>query len=93
VHAQWEALGFEIYFSSAADVLATYPHLSNAIGSRDVAITFVFGGHMEELACALIVSAALAKNFGAVVHYPADDILYSVDQLIGDARSVLREIP
>jgi len=47
---------------------------------------------MEELACVLIVSAALAKSFGAVVHYHDDDILSSADQLIEEAKWVLKEI-
>ena len=40
----------------------------------------------------LIVSAALAATFGAVVHYHEDDILYSADQLMEELKSALKLI-
>src|SRR5260221_10942537 len=61
--------GFEIYFEPAAAVLEQFPDLAQMIGSREAAITFRWGGDMAECACVLIVSAALAKDFGAIVHY------------------------
>jgi hypothetical protein len=61
--------GFEIYFEAATDVLSDFPNLTGTVGSRNVAITFRWGGDMSECACVLIVSAALAKTFGAIVHY------------------------
>jgi len=84
--------GFEIYFESASDVLSEFSHLSESVGKREVAITFRWGGDMSECACVLIVSAALAKSFGAIVHYQDDDILYSGDQLVEEARSALQAI-
>ncbi len=84
--------GFEIYFESPDDMVQAFPHLQKEIGSRDCAISFRWGGDMTECACVLIVGAALAKNFGAIIHYEADDLLYSAEQLIEDAKSVLREI-
>ena len=44
-----------------------------------------------ECACVLIVSAALAQSFGAIVHYQDDDLLYSAEQLVKDARGVLQD--
>lgn len=82
--------GFEIYFEPAADVLSDFQHLAPTVGSRDVAITFRWGGDMSECACVLIVSAALAKSFGAVVHYQDDDLLYSADELVAEANSALQ---
>jgi hypothetical protein len=79
--------GFEIYFESAPEVLSDFAHLSESVGSRDVAITFRWGGDMSECACVLIVSAALARTFGAIVHYQNDDMLYSGDQLVEEARA------
>jgi hypothetical protein len=84
--------GFEIYFESATDVLSDFRHLAQTVGGRDVAMTFRWGGDMSECACVLIVSAALAKTFGAIVHYQDDDILYSGDQLVAEARSALQSI-
>jgi hypothetical protein len=84
--------GFEIYFERAKDVAAQFPHLVAIIGSRDSAITFRWGSLMAECACVLIVSAALAKSFGAIVHYQDDDLLYSADQLVQEARTALESI-
>lgn len=84
--------GFEIYFEATADVLSAFPNLAGTVGSRDVAITFRWGGDMSECACVLIVSAALAKTFGAIVHYQDDDMLYSAEQLVAEAGSALQVI-
>jgi hypothetical protein len=82
--------GFEIYFESPDETLQSFPRLKEEVGSRDCAITFRWGGDMAECACVLIVSAALAKNFGAVVHYQDDDLLYSAEQLVEEAKGALR---
>jgi hypothetical protein len=84
--------GFEIYFESAQEVLTDVPHLAKSVGSRDVAITFRWGGDMSECASVLIVSAALSSRFGALVHYQDDDMLYSSDQLVEEARAALQSI-
>jgi hypothetical protein len=84
--------GFEIYFESAPTVLADFPQLVESVGRRDVAITFRWGGDMSECACVLIVSAAFAKSFGAIVHYQDDDILYSGDQLVEETRAALQSL-
>ncbi len=66
------------------------PRLKEEIGSRDCAINYRWGGDMAECACVLIVSAALAKSFGAVVHYEDDDLLYSAEQLVEEAKAGLQ---
>jgi hypothetical protein len=84
--------GFEIYFESAAEVLKDFPELSQSVGSRDVAIIFRWGGDIAECACVLIVSAALAKFFGAIVHDQDDNMLYSEAQLVVEADAALRSL-
>jgi hypothetical protein len=84
--------GFEIYFGSTDEALRTFPHLKDEIGVRDCEITFRWGGDMAECACVLIVSAALARDFGAVIYYDADDLLYSAQQLVEEAKSALKEV-
>jgi hypothetical protein len=84
--------GFEIYFEPATEVLHNFPHLSETIAGRDTAITFRWGGDMAECACVLIVSAALAISFGAIVHYQDDDMLFSGEQNVEEARAALRAI-
>jgi hypothetical protein len=82
--------GFEIYFESPDEALQIFPRLKEKIGSRDCAISFRWGGDMTECACVLTVSAALAKAFGAMVHYQDDDLLYSADQLVEEAKGALK---
>jgi hypothetical protein len=82
--------GFEIYFESPNEAFQSFPHLKEKVESRDCAISFRWGGDMAECACVLIVSAALAKDFGAVVHYQDNDLLYSAEQLVEEAKGALR---
>lgn len=84
--------GFEVYFDPAGDHLEDSPNLMGPVGNRDVAITFRWGGDMAECACVLIVSAALARSFGAVVHYLDDDMLYSAEQCVEEARAAMQLI-
>lgn len=84
--------GFEIYFESAPKVLAYFQHLEPTVGSRDTAITFRWGGDMSECACALIVCAALAISFGAIVHYQNDDMIYSGNMLAEEVRVALKSL-
>lgn len=83
--------GFEIFFEPSAEALNEFPELAEAVGSREIGITFRWGGDMAECACVLIVSAALAKSFGAVVHYQDDNLLYSAEQLVEEAGVASKE--
>jgi hypothetical protein len=84
--------GFEIYFEPAAECLRDFPGLTALVGNRNSAITFRWGGDMAECACVLIVCAALAKCANAIVHYQDDDIVYSTEQLIEEARAALQSV-
>lgn len=84
--------GFEIYYEAADEVLGTYPQISEKIAPRDYVISFRWGHDMAECACVLIASAALAKSFDAVIYYPDDDLIYTVDDLIADAGQAFAEI-
>ncbi len=55
-------------------------------GDKDVAIAFRWGGDPREEASVLIVCAALAKNFGAIVYEPDADVLVGADALVAKAR-------
>jgi len=82
--------GFEIYFESLDELLQRYPRLKSEIGSRGGAISFRWGSDMAECACVLIVSAALARSFGAIVHSEEQDLLYSVDQMVEQAKDAMQ---
>ena len=87
-----EKSGFEIYFGLSEEELQQFPHRKEAIGNRDSAITFRWGSRMDECACVMIVSAALANDHGAVVLYQDDDIIYSLAELIAGAKETLLEV-
>jgi hypothetical protein len=85
--------GFEIYFDAAASLVADLPALAPVVGSRDAAIIFNWGGDMAECACVLIVSAALAAAFDAVVYYEPDAMLYAKEQLLAEVKLALSARP
>lgn len=87
-----EESGFEVYWQPITDILSAWPELEAPTGSRDTSLTFIWHGDMSECACVLIVSAALAKAFDAVVFYQDDAILYTTDQLIEEANAVLGDL-
>jgi hypothetical protein len=82
--------GFEIDFDSSDELLLRFPNLKDAVGGRDSTISFRWGGDMSECACVMIVAAALAKSFGAVIYYQDDRLLYSTDQVIAEANGALK---
>lgn len=88
-----EDAGFDIRFQDvdAAEV-AKYPALAAQIGARDAAIAFRWSGDVREFASAMIVGAALAKNFGAIIHEPDGDALCPAEKLIAKAREAVESL-
>lgn len=84
--------GFEIYLDSADDLLASYPNRREEFSQYDKAISFRWGGHMEELACGLASAAALVDRHGARVYYPADDLVYEREVLLQEAKDVINSL-
>jgi len=85
-----KASGFEIYFESSTEPLIDSPHMKEQIGDRDSAITFRWGGDMSELCCVMIVSAALSISYDSIIHYPDDDIIYTGQQLVDEAKGTFK---
>lgn len=81
--------GFEIYSEPAAALLAEQPRLTKPVADRDWCISFRWGGDLKECACVLGASAALVKTCDAVAYYPDDDLIYSLDRLLDEAKSCL----
>ncbi|WP_036263758.1 hypothetical protein [Methylocapsa aurea] len=86
-----EDAGFDIRFQDV-DAQSPSPALQSHIGGKDVAIVFRWSGDVRELASAMIVSAALARNFGAMVYDPDSDIVYNAEQLIEKARAAVESL-
>lgn len=87
-----EDSGFDIRFQEVEADLSKFPALQAQIGGRDAAIAFRWSGDAREYASAMIVGAALAKNFGAIVHNPDEDVIYSADDLIEKARKAVASL-
>ncbi len=75
-----EDAGFDMRFQ---DVDA---NLRSRVGDKDVTIDFRWGGDPREEASVLIVCAALATNFGALVYEPDADVIHAVDDIVAKAR-------
>jgi len=79
-----EDAGFDLRFKEAAGAPAA---LQDKIGRRDTALALKWGGDPREAAAALVVCAALAKSFDAVVQDGDTETLLSPDELIGRAKA------
>ena len=83
-----EGPGFEIQYQDSSEVVDGDDALSAIAAGRDYCISMVWSSSMKDLACVLIVSCALAKDFGAVTSYegeapqPLADLLMAAQQII-----------
>jgi hypothetical protein len=82
-----EDVGFELIAGSADEVFEGAAELAP---ERDYCIGMIWRGSMKDCASVMIVSAALAKNFGAIISYEGD-APEPTDKLLEGAREVLVE--
>ncbi len=64
-----EDVGFELFVSPSAEILANLPSLKGFVGAREICIQMVWRGSYADCACAAAAGYALAKDFEAVVSY------------------------
>lgn len=84
-------IGFEISSVSAHDILEDDENFQEIAGANDWCIGMSWGGSMHDCASVMIVSCAVAKDFGAVISYegdPADPVA----ELIDGARNLVEEL-
>jgi hypothetical protein len=79
--------GVEIYYLDDPEFLNDTASINRG---RNFCISFRWGGHMSEGACAMIASYALAKHFDAVVSYEGDEPM-ALDVLLEGARQIVEE--
>jgi len=87
-----EDAGVDLRFVDSATQLAGHPGLQDAVGARDAAIVLRWGGDPREHASALMLAAALARDFDAQVQSTQDDTLRTADALLGEARQCLANL-
>jgi hypothetical protein len=85
-----EGFGFEIYYQDASEIIGDDRSLGAIANGRDHCISMVWRGSLKDLACVMIVSCALTKDFDAVVSYegekpqPLDAMLTATHDVIKD---------
>lgn len=82
-----EDAGFDLRFREAAAELANAPSPRSGFDGHDIAISCKWGGDPREEASALIVAAALAGHFHALVQRDGDTL--STAQLLAQAKAAL----
>lgn len=85
-----EGPGFEIFYESAADVTDGDEDFEAVANGRDYCISMVWRSSMKDLACVMILSCALARDFGAVVSY-GGEAPEPLDQMLEATQSILAE--
>lgn len=84
-------VGFEVFYAPTSEVADGDPNLTAIASGRDFGIGMVWHSSMKDCACAMIVSCALAKDFGAVVTYegeqpePFETLLENTKSIVADA--------
>lgn len=85
-------VGFELLSEPAEDVIGDSEDFKNTIGSRDLCLSLVWRSSMKDCAAVMIVSCALARDFGAVISYegeppePLESLLQATPQIIAEAK-------
>ena len=88
-----EGPGFEIQYESASEIIGEDQSLREIAAGRDYCISMAWHGSMKDLACVLIVSCALMKDFESVVSYegnppePLENLLSEIPEVLLDAQA------
>lgn len=82
--------GFEIFYQPTDDVVGGDKAFRALAEGRDHCISMSWRGSMKDLACVMIVSCALTKDFGAIVSYEGDDP-EPLDAMLEGTKEIIRE--
>ncbi|HLW63827.1 MAG TPA: hypothetical protein VKS79_00820 [Gemmataceae bacterium] len=80
--------GVEMYFDDSTEFIEEFAAIA---GDRDCCISFRWGGSMQECACAMIASFALAAEFGAAVSYEGAPPYQNLADLRKDTEAILED--
>jgi len=86
-----EDAGFTIKFQDVTADAAPAP-VKAALDGRDVEIALKWTGDIRELIAAMAFSAALVKDFGAIVYDPDGDKVYASDEFLAKAKEAAESI-
>lgn len=80
--------GVEMYFDDSAEFMDAFRQIASGC---DCAISFRWGGSMQECACAMIACFALAESFGAIVSYEGEPPPESLQRFREETVSMLTD--
>jgi hypothetical protein len=80
--------GVEMYFDDSTEFMDAFGSLA---GERDCCISFRWGGSMQECACAMVASFALASEFDAVVSYEGEPPYENLAAFRRDTEAILKD--
>lgn len=83
--------GFEIGFQDSAEVIDGEEPLASIASGKECCISMIWRSSMKDLACVMIVSCALVKDFGAVVSHEGGAPI-EISDLLFATREILRGI-
>lgn len=84
-------VGFEVFYAPTSEIAEGDHNLTTIANGRDFGISMIWRGSMKDCASAMIVSCALAKDYGAVVSYegeppePFETLLEHTRSIVADA--------
>jgi hypothetical protein len=84
-------VGFEIFYEPASNLIEEDEEFEELIGDNDYTISLCWGGSFKDCTCVLMVSIALAKDFGATVSYEGDG-KETIEGMQGGIQECLKEI-
>ena len=83
-------VGFEIYYEPSEDVLEDDEEFKAIANGMNFCISMCWGGSLKDCACVMIVSSALAKEFGAIISYQGEDP-EPLEKMISDSHDIIKE--
>lgn len=83
-------VGFEIYYEPSEDIVADDEELKAIANGKNLCISMCWGGSLKDYACVMIVSSALAKEFGAIISYQGDEP-EPLEKIISDTHDIIKE--
>ena len=86
-----EEAGFEIFYDDANALTGGDEELESIAAGRGYSISMVWRGSKKDLACVMIVSCALAKEFDAIISYEGEKP-EDLSVLLESTRKILSDI-
>lgn len=81
--------GFEFDVSASSDIISAYGDQASNFKDADLSANFRWGGDLDEIACALVASAALTKLTGGVWFDPQEGICSDATGAVEQAKAAV----